>query len=90
MENKKRVRHLGSKVNLVVGCLLILSIAVVVSICVSMFYKLTMEMLRKQCVSGTNMLAYELDEYVGSEDKTIVLDELEGGNGLRVYHFPWR
>ncbi len=88
MENKKRVRHLGSKVNLVVGCLLILSIAVVVSICVSMFYKLTMEMLRKQCVSGTNMLAYELDEYVGPEDKTIVLDELkeEMGCEFTIFH----
>lgn len=76
-ENNKRIRHLGNKVNLVVGCLLVLSIAVVVSICISMFYDLTMDLLRKQCVNGTNMLAYELDGYVGPEDKTIVLDELK-------------
>ena len=36
-----------------------------------------MELLRKQCINGTKMLAYELDGYVGPEDKTIVLDELK-------------
>lgn len=77
MKEKKKIRRLGNKINLIVGCLLILSIAVVVSICVSMFYNLTMDMLRKECINGTNMLAYELDEYVGPEDKTIVLDELK-------------
>lgn len=88
MKEKKKIRRLGNKINLIVGCLLILSIAVVVSICVSMFYNLTMDMLRKECINGTNMLAYELDEYVGPEDKTIVLDELkeEMGCEFTIFH----
>lgn len=88
MKNKKRIRHLGNKVNLVVGCLLILSISVVVSICIFMFYKLTIDMLRDRCVSGTNMLAYELDGYVGPEDRTIVLDELKEllGCEFTIFH----
>ncbi|MDE7310162.1 MAG: cache domain-containing protein [Eubacterium sp.] len=76
-EHNQKNKHLGSKVNLVTGCLLVLSITVVVGICVSMFYKLTMELLRRQCISGTNMLAYELDGYVGPEDKSLALDELK-------------
>lgn len=73
MNNKhnKKHKHLGGKVNLVTGCLLVLSITVVVSICIAMFYRLTMDLLRRQCISGTNMLAYELDGYVGPEDKSI-------------------
>ncbi len=88
MKNKKRIRHLGNKVNLVVGCLLILSVSVVVSICIFMFYKLTIDMLRDRCVSGTNMLAYELDGYVGPEDRTIVLDELKEllGCEFTIFH----
>lgn len=88
MENKKKIRHLGNKVNLVVGCLLILSISVVVGICVAMFNKLTISMLRKQCVSGTNMLAYELDGYVGPPDRTVVLDELKEllGCEFTIFH----
>lgn len=88
MKNKKRIRHLGNKVNLVVGCLLILSISVVVSLCIFMFYKLTIDMLRDRCVSGTNMLAYELDGYVGPEDRTIVLDELKEllGCEFTIFH----
>ncbi len=88
MKNTKRIRHLGNKVNLVVGCLLILSVSVVVSICIFMFYKLTIDMLRDRCVSGTNMLAYELDGYVGPEDRTIVLDELKEllGCEFTIFH----
>lgn len=88
MKNKKRTRHLGNKVNLAVGCLLILSVSVVSSICISMFYRLTIEMLRRQCVSGTNMLAYELDGYVGPEDRSIVLDELKEMTGCEftIFH----
>lgn len=87
-ESNKRIRHLGNKVNLVVGCLLVLSITVVVGICISKFYSLTMELLRKQCMNGTKMLAYELDGYVGPEDKTIVLDELKEllGCEFTIFH----
>lgn len=87
-ENRKtkQIWHLGGKVNLAVGCLLIVSIAVVVSLCVSMFYSLTMKMLREQCVNATNMLAYELEDYEGP--KTIILDKLkeELGCEFTVFH----
>ncbi len=88
MENKKRIRHLGNKVNLVVGCLLILSITAVVGVCIVMFYQLTMSTMRKQCISGTNMLAYELDGYVGPDDRTVVLDELKEllGCEFTIFH----
>ena len=84
----KKMRHLGQKISLTAGCLLILSIAVVVTICISMFYTLIMNMLRDQCVHGTNMLAWELDEYVGPEDKSLMLDDLkeELGCEFTIFH----
>lgn len=89
MKNKpnKKVRHLGNKVNLAVGFLLILSMTVVVSICISMFYNLTMDLLRRQCNYAANMLAYELDGYVGPPDKNIVLDELKENLGCEFTIF---
>lgn len=90
MERKsnKRVWHLGRKISLSAGFLLILSIAVVVIICVSMFYTLIMDMLREQCEHGTNMLAWELDDYVGPDDKSLMLDELkeELGCEFTIFH----
>lgn len=90
MKNKtnKKSRHLGNKVNLAVGFLLILSMTVVVSVCISMFYSLTMELLRRQCIHAVNMLAYELDGYVGPPDKTVVLDELKEllGCEFTIFH----
>lgn len=58
-KNEKK-RQIGRKVSNLVAAMLGLSILVVVSICIGMFYNLIMGMLKDQCVSGTNMLAYEL------------------------------
>ncbi len=74
---KKKIRHLGSKVNGLVMCLLWVSIAAVVAICVSMFYRLALRMLEERCVNGTNMLAYQLASDTGAEDKTQLLDTLK-------------
>ena len=62
--------------------------AVVVSVCISMFYSLTMELLRRQCIHAVNMLACELDGYVGPPDKTVVLDELKEllGCEFTIFH----
>ena len=76
-EKNRKVRHLGNKVNLIVVCLLAVSIFLVVRLCVAMFTSLAMDMLHDWCVNGTNMLAYELDDYQGPEDKTEMLDELK-------------
>ena len=76
-KDKQRIRHLGWKVCLALACMLIVSIVIVVELSVSMFRKLTMDMLQDQCVSGTNMLAYELQDYDGPEDKTQLLYDLK-------------
>lgn len=77
MKNE-RVKHLGRRINALMTCLQIASMILVVALCISMFYNLAMSLLRDRCVSATNILAYELDGYVGPEDKNETLDELKG------------
>ena len=74
---KRKIRHLGSKVNGLVMCLVLGSIAAVVAVCVSMFYHLAMRMLEDRCVNGTNMLAYQLAQDSGAEDRNQLLDTLK-------------
>ena len=76
-EANRKVRRLGRKVGNLVACLLVFSMIIVVALCVFMFYRLTMNMLKDRCVNGTNMLAYQLREYDGPEDKTQLLDDLK-------------
>ena len=68
MKNKK-VKHLGRRINALMTCLQIASMILVVALCISMFYSLAMSLLKDRCVNATNILAYELDGYVGPEDK---------------------
>lgn len=74
--NSKRTSHLGRKVNGLVIFLLIISIITVVGLCISMFYRLIMDMMEARCINGTNVLAYELERN-DSQDKTLLLDELK-------------
>ncbi len=76
MKNE-RVKHLGRKISALMVCLQVISMILVVILCINMFYKLAMNLLRDRCVNATNVLAYELDGYVGPEDKNITLDELK-------------
>ena len=76
-EKNRKVHKLGRKVGLLTTFLLILSIAATVMLCVQMFYKLAMNLLEDECVSGTNMLAYQLSHDAGPEDKTQLLDDLK-------------
>lgn len=76
MKNE-RVKHLGRRINALMVCLQITSMILVVALCLSMFYKLAMNLLQDRCINATNVLAYELDGYVGPEDKNITLDELK-------------
>lgn len=76
MKNE-RVKHLGHRINALMTCLQAVSIILVVSLCIFMFYNLAMNLLRDRCVNATNILAYELDGYVGPEDKNETLDELK-------------
>ena len=77
MKNKK-VKHLGRRINALMTCLQVASMILVVALCISMFYSLAMSLLKDRCVNATNILAYELDGYVGPEDKNETLDELKG------------
>lgn len=76
MKNE-RVKHLGRRINILMTCLQVASIILVVALCISMFYNLAMSLLKERCVNATNILAYELDGYVGPEDKNETLDELK-------------
>ncbi len=86
MKNR-RIGHLGRKVSLMVACLLIVGIAVIVELCVAMFRGLTMNMLEDQCVNGTNMLAYVLDNYSNTGTETNLLDELKEQMGCEFTIF---
>ena len=82
-DKHKKIQHLGLKVNVVVACLLIISISVVLQLCVSMFKNLTMQMLEDQCINGTDVLEYRLNQYLvtegsmDSEEITAMIDELK-------------
>ncbi len=85
---QQKNRRIGRKVGKLVAVLLGVSIILVVVLCVLMFYRLTMSMMQNECVSGTNVLAYELASYSGGEDKTELLDALkrEMGCEFTIFH----
>jgi len=82
------MKRIGRKVGNLVAAMLGVSITLVVVLCVLMFYRLTMSMMQKECVSGTNVLAYELASYSGGDDKTPLLDALkkEMGCEFTIFH----
>ncbi|MEY8411696.1 methyl-accepting chemotaxis protein [Lachnospiraceae bacterium 62-26] len=86
--DKQKIKRIGRKVGNLVAAMLGVSITLVVVLCVLMFYRLTMSMMQKECVSGTNVLAYELAAYSGNDDKTELLDELkkEMGCEFTIFH----
>lgn len=86
MKNE-RVKHLGRRINALMTCLQVASMVLVVALCISMFYNLAMSLLRDRCVNATNVLAYELDGYVGSDNKNETLDELKGMFGCEFTIF---
>ena len=85
---KGKIVRIGRKVGNLVAVMLGVSIILVVVLCVLMFYRLTMSMMQNECVSGTNVLAYELSSYSGDEDKTALLDALkqEMGCEFTIFH----
>ena len=85
---KGKIVRIGRKVGNLVAVMLGVTIILVVMLCVLMFYRLTMSMMQNECVSGTNVLAYELSSYSGDEDKTALLDALkkEMGCEFTIFH----
>lgn len=86
-KKRKKTRHLGRKINILVTGLQVISIAVILVVCVRMFYVLVMDMLQDRCVNGTNMLSYQLKNYSGAEDKTQLLDSLKEQMGCEFTIF---
>ncbi len=84
----RKNKRIGRKVGNLVALMLAVSITVVVVLCVWMFYRLTMSMMEDVCVSGTNVLAYELADYDGPEDRTALLDALSEQMGCEftIFH----
>ena len=84
----KKTRRIGRKVGNLVAVMLGVSITMVVILCVIMFYRLTMSMMEDVCVSGTNVLAYELASYSGPDDRTALLDALKEQMGCEftIFH----
>jgi len=83
----KKTRRIGRKVGNLVAAMLGVSITMVVILCVLMFYRLTMSMMEDVCVSGTNVLAYELANYSGPDDRTALLDALKEQMGCEFTIF---
>ena len=86
MKNEK-VKHLGRRINILMTCLQTASMIVVVFLCLFMLYNFAMSLLKDRCVNATNILAYELDGYVGPEDKNEMLDELKSMMGCEFTIF---
>ena len=87
-DDKQKMKRIGRKVGNLVAAMLGVSITLVVVLCVLMFYRLTMSMMQKACVSSTHVLAYELASYSGGDDKTPLLDALkkEMGCEFTIFH----
>lgn len=75
-KEKQKIKRIGRKVGNLVAAMLGVSITLVVVLCVLMFYRLTMSIMQDQCVSGTNVLAYELADHP-DDDQTELLDALK-------------
>ena len=85
--DKQRDKRIGRKVGNLVAAMLGVSITLVVVLCVLMYYRLTMSMMQNECISGTNVLAYELASYSGDDDKTGLLDALKKEMGCEFTIF---
>ena len=88
LKRGRKNKRIGRRVGNLVALMLAVSITVVVVLCVWMFYRLTMSMMEDVCVSGTNVLAYELADYDGPEDRTALLDALSEQMGCEftIFH----
>ncbi len=86
-KKQKNAQRIGLKVGRLVALQLAINIVIIVGLCIVMFQKLSMEMLQNECASGTNMLAYYLEELPDIEDKTKLLDDLKRQMGYEFTIF---
>ncbi len=86
-KGEKKPQRIGYKAGIIVAWMLVIDIVVVVGLCIFMFRSLAMELLKNECISGTNMLAYYLEKFPESDDQTKLLDELKEQTGYEFTIF---
>ena len=82
-----KIQRIGYKAGLLVVWMLTIDIVIIVGLCIFMSRNLSMEMLQNECISGTNMLAYYLENSPEIEDKTKLLDDLKKQTGYEFTIF---
>ena len=74
-------RRIGTKVGIVVIVMQMVSVFFAVTMCVTMFRSLTTKILEDRCISGTDMLAYMLEQSQGGVETDLFLDKLKDRMG---------
>ena len=88
MERHKKSLKLGARFSILAGALLCVSTAFVITLCGIIFHRQFMDMLKAECVQGTNLLNYELSKAEnGDRDRTQLLDELKAQTGYEYTIF---
>ena len=88
MERHKKSLKLGARFSILAGVLLCASTAFVITLCGIIFHRQFMDMLKAECVQGTNLLNYELSKAEnGNRDRTQLLDELKAQTGYEYTIF---
>ena len=86
MGNKK-IKHIGKKVGNLAAWLQGISIVIMVILCIVMFSSLTTNILQTQCVDGTNLLVYELQNYGSQRDVSQIMSDLKTQMGCEFIVF---
>ena len=88
MERHKKSLKLGARFSILAGVLLCASTAFVITLCGIIFHRQFMDMLKAECVQGTNLLNYVLSKAEnGDRDRTQLLDELKAQTGYEYTIF---
>ena len=82
-----KIQRIGYKAGTLVAWMLVINIIIIVGLCMFMSRNLSMEMLQNECIGGTNMLAYYLENSPDIEDKTKLLDDLKKQTGYEFTIF---
>ncbi len=80
-------RRIGTKVGIVVIVMQMVSVFFAVTMCVTMFRSLTTKILEDRCISGTDMLAYMLEQSQGGVETDLFLDQLKDRMGCEFTIF---
>ncbi len=76
-KGSSKQKRIGKKVGNVVVIMLAITVVLAVAVCAWMFRSLVLTTLEAQCVSGTNVLAYELSRVRDDDDIEATLETLK-------------